>query len=359
LYGVGHYAGEMRVCLTSFAVILCACDGGGAAPIGDPVDAAAADAVPPDAEPPPDYRIATGQATPIAIVADETAVYWLNQGFRDELDNVQAGAILKRPHAGGDPEIIATGIERGWGLAIDEERVYWTAPGDHTIRSVRKDGTDAQTIATGYDAYAIAVGSARVVWREETAVVSAAKDGADVQVLDDAAVAIAPTLAADATHAYWTTTDLSANADVVRAPLDGSGTMEGVTNAYIAERVAITPTHLFHAGTTMPQEGYRVVVTRVDLATGVAVNVAREPGANPEIAIAGDTTYVAVDDFYDPTPPAIGALIRADFDPGPRTALVADQPHISGVAVTSDYVYWATTDASDLAHGGAISRLPR
>jgi hypothetical protein len=342
----------MRVGLTSVALLLCACEE------TPPVDDAEVDAAPlaPDAEPVPDHRIVTGQATPIALVADETAVYWLDQGFRDDLDNPQLGAILKRPHTGGEPEIIATGIERGWGLAIDEERVYWTAPGDHTIHSARKDGTDAQTIATGYDAYAIAVGDARVVWREETAVVSASKDGADVHVLDDAAVAIAPTLAADATYAYWTTSNISADADVVRAPLDGSGTMEGVATAYIAERLAITPTHLFFAGTTSPQDGYFAVVTRVDLATGVAVNIAREPGANPELAIADGRAYVSVE---DPTPPVVGALIRADFDTGPRTTLAADQPHISGVAVTSEYVYWATFDAEDPAHGGAISRLPR
>jgi hypothetical protein len=350
LYDAGHYDDDMRIVLISFAVLLGGCDGSKNIDDDDDLGVDAAP-LPPDAETVPDHRIVTGQATPIALVADETAVYWLDQGFRDELDNLQLGAILKRPHTGGDPEIIATGIERGWGLAVDDERIYWTALGDHTIRSVRKDGTDPQTLATGRDAPAIAVGGDRVVWRELGAVVSAAKDGSDVQVLDDAVSADALAIAADATHAYWESGPL-----IARAPLDGSGAIEDVATDRTAERLAVTPTHLFLATTVNEQKGYFVHATRIDLATGVAVDVAHEPGANPELAIAGGTTYLSVE---DPTPPVVGALVRAEFAPGPRTTLAAGHPHISAIAVTESDVYWATTDASDPAHGGAISRLAR
>jgi hypothetical protein len=65
--------------------------------------------------------LASGQNGPGPIAVDTTAVYWINEGSKDD-----DGALMKLPLDGGAPVTLAAGRSGPFEIAIDDTFVYWT-----------------------------------------------------------------------------------------------------------------------------------------------------------------------------------------------------------------------------------------
>jgi hypothetical protein len=69
------------------------------------------------------------------LVIDSSYEYWAQIWYED-------GWLLRRPHAGGDPELLLTGQIMGGGLAVSETDVYFVARPDlsspYEVRAIRK-----------------------------------------------------------------------------------------------------------------------------------------------------------------------------------------------------------------------------
>jgi hypothetical protein len=77
--------------------------------------------------------LASGQAGPRAIAVDATAIYWINEGSKDD------GAVMKLPLAGGKPVALATGRTQPTDIAVDGTAVYWTESGPGGVMKTSKD----------------------------------------------------------------------------------------------------------------------------------------------------------------------------------------------------------------------------
>jgi cysteine-rich repeat protein len=72
--------------------------------------------------------IATGQATPHAVAADATGVYWTNEAT--------AGTVMRGSPAG--VQTLATGQDKPLGIALDAKAVYWVNSGSGQVMKVAK-----------------------------------------------------------------------------------------------------------------------------------------------------------------------------------------------------------------------------
>jgi hypothetical protein len=97
--------------------------------------------------------LAQGQAIPRAIALElgtdgnATHVYWAN--FAED------GEVVRLDLSGGKPEVLAKGLKRPNGIAIDATDVYWTNRGDGTVMKLAKNaqaGAQPTTIATDQSA---------------------------------------------------------------------------------------------------------------------------------------------------------------------------------------------------------------
>jgi hypothetical protein len=94
-----------------------------------------------------------------AMAADGSGVFWSNCGD---------GRIRWHPAGAGGPKTLATG--QGWtlGFAVDDSHVWWSKMGNLTekgaIRSVEKSGGPVNEVVTDDDVFGIALDEERVYW---------------------------------------------------------------------------------------------------------------------------------------------------------------------------------------------------
>lgn len=139
--------------------------------------------------------VASAQANPYGIAADEARVYWTNRGD---------GTVRS---AGRGPTssvvTVAGGQSAPGGIAVDETDLYWANQGG-SIMKMSKTGTSPQAIATGQDApESLVLDAASVYWvNAGGSVMKLAKGGGK-----PFALAVGQSrpwdLAVDDTHVYW------------------------------------------------------------------------------------------------------------------------------------------------------------
>ncbi len=105
------------------------------------------------------------------LVADQDQLYWITG------PDLSDGAVYRVSVTGGSPVLVASGQVRPHGIAIDDERIYWTVHqnggDDGVIRSAPKAGGAVVDLLSGLSAPSgIAVGGGSVVFT------SSAVDGA-------------------------------------------------------------------------------------------------------------------------------------------------------------------------------------
>lgn len=85
--------------------------------------------------------VATGQATPRALVVTGDAVYWANFGGGEISKATRSGATITAVEA------LAEGQVNPSGLAVDGGDVYWTNRGDGTVRVLRAGSAEPEVLA--------------------------------------------------------------------------------------------------------------------------------------------------------------------------------------------------------------------
>ena len=58
---------------------------------------------------------------------------------------------------GSDPQVIVTGQDFPYGVAVDANYLYWVNRGDNTVHLANLDGSDPQTLGSGQGAWGLAV----------------------------------------------------------------------------------------------------------------------------------------------------------------------------------------------------------
>jgi hypothetical protein len=99
--------------------------------------------------------LASGQSGPGGIALDDTHVYWANQG----------GSIMRVEKTGGTPMELASGLQVPESVAVDNTHVYWTDPGAGTISKVAKNGGAPVVLAKNQgNPWDLAVDDTHVYW---------------------------------------------------------------------------------------------------------------------------------------------------------------------------------------------------
>jgi hypothetical protein len=134
---------------------------------------------------------------PTEIVADETAVYWIDAGTAGGSD----GKVSRLTVADGTIAQIAANLAGLSQIALDSDFVYWTTSSG-VFRCARVDGMPSEIVGSPVPARGIAVNSSTVFWSLQSGEVdSAPLDGGSVTHL---ATGAAPFhLAADDAALYW------------------------------------------------------------------------------------------------------------------------------------------------------------
>ncbi|MFO0677812.1 MAG: hypothetical protein U0169_14845 [Polyangiaceae bacterium] len=152
-------------------------------------------------------NVATGRIRPIHLAVDATDVYFTN---------IDADQVMHVAKTGGEPRTLLPGSGGQTGIAVDGERVFWTAADG--VYSVDKAGVQSVTVAGGQATPAsVLVDGDFVYWANygspensgipasldtSGSIVRAKKDGSKPEVFA-AAQAHPRGLAQDKCHLYW------------------------------------------------------------------------------------------------------------------------------------------------------------
>jgi hypothetical protein len=276
-------------------------------------------------------------ANAMGLAVDETSVYYGTKGTGPDYHD---GILYKVPKGGGQPAVLATGLNRPLHVVVDDTRVYWTNGGDGvlpdgSIESILKTGADRKPITTG----AIRPGDPTLAgdllfWslREKPLgrIVAARKDGTDVAPKDIVTgIANANGLQLAGTTLVWATSpdDPSITPTVERANLDGSGRMP------------------LGSGIKLPGYQIGVATDAVFVGSSSDGSVRRLPfdlsSPNVLATALGSVQEVRVDGTMVFTTTGSGGRVVAIPPTGGMPIVVADgQVNPSYMTTDEDYVYW-------------------
>ncbi len=272
--------------------------------------------------------------------------------------------------------VLADGLTGGRGIAVDGTHVYFTDQSAGTLARAPKGGGDIELLASGLDApYDVAVADGWVYWTEFVdagAVARMPVAGGATEVFDDdderpRAIAV------DGSHVYWTTFG-SGIGGVWRASLAG-GTAEKLLGAYAGIADIVLDGTRFYVTSHDPEPGGGGV-TFIE-----PPPPADSPGALVSVPLAGDADgtqqQILATDLAQPWNLAMvgGSFVWAQGDGpsannpntimalaaagGEASPVASDQAAPWGVAADADAVYWTdVTEVKSAPHrGGAPTVL--
>lgn len=161
---------------------------------------AARDAGPEEVKPAPPGAtlLAAHQNVPRDLRADDSSLYWWNEGGRWE---GQPG-LFRMPKGGGDP----TCLRPGAGIlatALDASALYWLEPEAGRVMRLGKSQTEPTVLATTDEAMrGMALDDTFVYWTENAAIHRVPKEGGKAQVVAKD-ISMPDMLSVDGTHVYW------------------------------------------------------------------------------------------------------------------------------------------------------------
>jgi hypothetical protein len=261
--------------------------------------------------------LATAQVDAYAIAVDEQNVYWTVEGTGKD------GAVMKLPLTGNaQPTALATGLYYPAALTVDATRVYFaTADGLYSVPiagngsasslasldgsatgitvdksnvyvsltpfspmetgsviSVPLTGGAAKTLADGLDQpKGVATSGPNVYFADTTDVFSVAAGGGTAKTIEPQQYAYS--VAADATHTYWTS-GLEMGA-VMQAGLGGGVPLTLVANQFYPNAIAVDASNVYF---TVGKGGGGTVV-KVPIGGGAAVTLASAQAYPTSVAV--------------------------------------------------------------------------
>lgn len=271
--------------------------------------------------------LASGQVQPSGIALYAGTLYWKDSG----------GGIVSVPTTGGTPTTLAVAyVGISGDVAADSTSVYWV-DSTHLMKLPLSGGTPT-TLATGWynQDFGLTVGSANAYWVTGTGGVLSAS------IAGGAVTTLASGIASGQVGGNGTVLSVGANnlyaayesGSILAVPLDGGALSTLASGEGKPTDIAAGPSHVAWSNEVFPS----VVV--VPIAGGTPTTVASEHS----LGVAVDATRV-----YWVS--ALGVQ-AAPLTGGPAVTLAAASSAAEGLAVDSNYAYWADQGT------GSILRVP-
>jgi hypothetical protein len=297
----------------------------------------------------PPVVIASAQQRPVALVVNETSIYWMNAG--GGTSPLPVGTVMSAPLAGGPATTLASDPNGAGPIALDGTNVYWADPA--ALMKVPLGGGSPTQVASvlPWGANAFTVSPTSVYWTSQNpmGVSQVPLTGGSPTVLstDQSPVGIA----VDATDVYW----CDGVGSVMKMPLDGGTpvTLASVKGLPCAQ-LTVDAANVYWTTSSLSQ-AFSVMKVPLDGGTPVTLAPSNPGGTN---GIAVDTTRVYWTLITAPYRPDGGAVMSVPIAGGAATTLATGQAGIGGIAVDATSVYWA--DMGTLANNfedGAVMRL--
>ena len=274
----------------------------------------------------------------MGLAVDDTSIYYGTKGTAPDYPD---GILYKVPKGGGQPVVLATGLNRPLNVIVDARRVYRTNGGhtnlpDGSVESIAKTGADRKTIATALTrpGNPVLVGD-RLSWtvREQPTgrIVSAKSDGSEAVPTEIATgISNATDLQQAGTTLVWSTsgTDAGDKAPIVeRANLDGTGRMPLASGiASPSFQIGVAPDAVFIGSSA---DGS---LRRLPFDLGTPTTLATALGTIQETRVDGSMVFVTTGN---------GARVLAIPMTGGAPVVIADgQTFPSYIATDAEYAYW-------------------
>jgi sugar lactone lactonase YvrE len=274
--------------------------------------------------------LATGQANPYNLTVSGSTVYWAD---------IDSGAIVSAPVAGGAATTILSGLFQPAAVAVDGATIYWTS-GDGSISKAATSGGAVTTLVppgAGAENDVIKVSNGQLYWTslDDGTLSTVSVNGGAVTTL--ASGRSSPFgLAVDATNAYWADSDSGVIASV---PLTGGAVTTIATAQAIPVGVAVSATDVYWT----------------DYTTGSIVT-APIAGGSPTTLTTGsaDAFGIAIDSgnvYWTTITPDTGTVMTMSLGGGTPATLATNRDRPLWIAVDSNDVYWVQRSGDVLELG--------
>jgi len=288
--------------------------------------------------------LVTGQPEPIDLVLHGSRVYWTNY----------SGALSSVDKDGGDLLQLVPDAGVGYGIAIDDNYVYWanapvSAPG--TIMRAGLDGSAPTALATEQDTpYYVAVLGPNVFWATQGATVGKVTvDGGGLLFISTQASFLGAIAAGDG-GVYWLAGSL-----MQRASADGTSVSSFPSNNMTsADGLVVRPTRVYWTGSNGNDS-----LMSAGLDGSAPRTLISDAGAQNQLAVDDTHAYWTTTSSTTPngvTPPSV---VRVALDGGAPEILAqgveAGVGNHLGIVVDDASVYWVNS----LQPGGIMKLTPK
>ncbi len=282
--------------------------------------------------------VASGQKSPWGVFVDGTHLYWANKGPK----RTREGSIVRATKNGGTAENVVTGVASPYGIAVTDTGVFWTeAVGEGEGIGFRLGEVDSGVLdvpmhakAPGnHEPWALVVRDGVAYWNDllardiESAPIGAS--GINVSTIHVLARTIGRPvgLAVDATHAYWTDSDIGA---VVKVPISGGDVFTVYRGGDKTTGLAIDNDNVYWT------EWGSGRIAKASKNGGTVTTLASDQKGARSIAVDDARVYF--------THPASGSIRSVPKNGGTVFTHATGQKHPYSLTLDATTVYWANVD---------------
>jgi len=278
--------------------------------------------------------LAVGQAEPCAILVDASFVYWANRGS----GKLGGGSIMKVARDGGEPIVVADGLDTPEAMVVDSGGVSWTSHGPNASGGLFRTSLDGGAVfglANVDVTRGLASFGDELFWTSgpDASVQRVSSKGGSPATIASGQLGVGPLVTAGESM-YWGTAS-----EIVRKDISGLG----ADVIWQGER----PVQLAATSGAIVWSTERGDVFSADANGDGARLLAPADEASPftrAVALDAERAY-----FTDAHNGTVNAVALAG---GPVTTIASDQDHPAAITVDGDFVYWVDSER------GTVMRAP-